>query len=212
MAVKGGGSEVRRGRPPKSEEERNRVRQEILQATVAVYVERGRAGLTVERIAAAAGMSKPTYYKYFPNSTAALSELFEVGNKRLRDRIEQAVAQQDDLFGKINAGIDAYLDWADEVGDILLVFRAEELGSPTAVADLRAESDSVYTSMMDVLATNSNVRLSPEMVAMLLAAFQSGARQYQADRSRRASIKEGMLRITAAAMWSGSGSIDAGTA
>ncbi|SUD48548.1 transcriptional regulator BetI [Nocardia otitidiscaviarum] len=188
-----------RGRPRKSDAERAEVRQRILESTASVYVEHGHAGLTVERIARAAGMSKPTFYKYFPSSTAAMSELVAECNRRLRERIEAAVSGRSELTDKIDAGIDAYLDWSDEIGDALLVFRAEEAGSPAVVAGLRTESNAVYSGMIEALAADSNLHPAPEVIAMLLAAMQAGARQYQADPSRRAAVKQGMLRFAAIA-------------
>lgn len=155
----------------------------------------------LERIAQAAGMSKPTFYKYFPSSSAAISELFADCNQRLRLRIEQVVADQPDLTGKINAGIDAYPDWSDEIGDALIVFLAEEASTPATVASLRTGAESVYSAMMEGFGAASGMRVAPEMTAMLLAALRAGARQYQADPRRRSAVKESMLRFTAAA-WS----------
>jgi AcrR family transcriptional regulator len=64
----------RRGRP-RSEAARTR----ILAAARALLEERGLAGLTVERIAAEAGVGKPTIYRHWPNAQAVAMDAFLEG-------------------------------------------------------------------------------------------------------------------------------------
>ena len=64
----------RRGRP-RSEAARTR----ILAAARSLLEERGLAGLTVERIAAEAGVGKPTIYRHWPNAQAVAMDAFLVG-------------------------------------------------------------------------------------------------------------------------------------
>jgi AcrR family transcriptional regulator len=66
----------RRGRP-RSEAARAR----ILAATRALLEERGLAGLTVERIAAEAGVGKPTIYRQWPNAQAVAMDAFLEGTE-----------------------------------------------------------------------------------------------------------------------------------
>ena len=66
----------RRGRP-RSEIARTR----ILAAARALLEERGLPGLTVERIAARAGVGKPTIYRHWPNAQSVAMDAFLEGNE-----------------------------------------------------------------------------------------------------------------------------------
>ena len=61
----------RRGRP-RSET----ARRKILAAARALLAERGLPGVTVERIAALAGVGKPTIYRHWPNAQAVAMDAF----------------------------------------------------------------------------------------------------------------------------------------
>ncbi|MEM9012269.1 MAG: TetR/AcrR family transcriptional regulator [Pseudomonadota bacterium] len=65
----------RPGRPPSK-----RARRAILAAAVALLDERGRAGVTMEAVAARAGVGKSTLYRHWPNAEAlAMAALMESG-------------------------------------------------------------------------------------------------------------------------------------
>ncbi len=57
---------------PLRERRRSATRQEIHHAAVALVLERGLAGVTVEEIAEAAGVSPRTFFNYFPTKRDAL--------------------------------------------------------------------------------------------------------------------------------------------
>jgi TetR/AcrR family transcriptional regulator, ethionamide resistance regulator len=79
-----GGSRRGRGGPPKGD----RRREAILNAIEVLLHERSIADLSVEDIAAAAGISRSGFYFYFPNKHAALAEALE----DVRDEIFAAAA------------------------------------------------------------------------------------------------------------------------
>ena len=69
----------------------------ILDASWALFLERGVEGVSVEAIAARAGVSKVTFYKHFPDKIA----LFEAGVLRETERIE-AMQRVDHPSGKLD--------------------------------------------------------------------------------------------------------------
>ena len=64
----------------------------IVEASWALFLQRGVEGVSVEAIAARAGVSKVTLYKHFPDKAA----LFEAGVRREVERIEAAQAVEAD--------------------------------------------------------------------------------------------------------------------
>ncbi|MFI6996468.1 TetR/AcrR family transcriptional regulator [Nocardia sp. NPDC050175] len=163
------------------------MRRKLLDATASVYATHGQSGLTAERIAHTADVSKPTFYKYFPNSTAALDELVADGNQQLRARIERAVGKHDDLPDKVAAAIDAYLDWGIAAGDSLLVYHGAGLHSPT--------NATVAGVMVSLIPAPPGAIPAPELISMALAAFQAGCVECRLHPGRRQEIKAAMLRI-----------------
>src|ERR1043165_7260241 len=108
----------RRGRPRKTSDQQDLLRRRVLTATAATYAEFGFRGTTVARIAPRAGLSKPTFSTCLPSAGAAVEAVAVDAAARLAQHLRQAAG--------LAAGIDAYLDWADQVGDGLRVFHAEQ--------------------------------------------------------------------------------------
>ncbi|SDP39940.1 TetR family transcriptional regulator [Lentzea jiangxiensis] len=65
----------RRGRPPVSEEQRQRQRLDISRHAVALFAERGVAATSGEQIAQAAGVSERTFWRYFPHKESCVEPL-----------------------------------------------------------------------------------------------------------------------------------------
>lgn len=59
---------ARRGRPPQTAQQADQVRARIVLATADVFAEHGSRGLSVARIIDAAGLARPTFYRYFANA------------------------------------------------------------------------------------------------------------------------------------------------
>ncbi|MFD4675710.1 TetR family transcriptional regulator [Lentzea sp. NPDC058450] len=65
----------RRGRPPVSDEQRQRQRLDISRHAVRLFAERGVAATSGEQIAQAAGVSERTFWRYFPQKEACVEPL-----------------------------------------------------------------------------------------------------------------------------------------
>ncbi|HUQ55762.1 TetR family transcriptional regulator [Lentzea sp.] len=65
----------RRGRPPVSDEQRERQRLDISRHAVRLFAEQGVAGTSGEQIAQAAGVSERTFWRYFPHKESCVEPL-----------------------------------------------------------------------------------------------------------------------------------------
>jgi len=89
-------------------------RQEILDAALSLFAERGFDATTVQGIAAAAGVAAGTVYLYFPSKEHVLLALHHQYHAAMQTRLEEATAAA--LSGSINPrgiygiGIDAMVD------------------------------------------------------------------------------------------------------
>lgn len=121
-----------RGRPRKTQEETDLIRQRLKQATAVVYGEHGHHGLSVELILQAADLSRPTFYRYFRNAREALDVVLLDVNERLIQQVTQAIEQPGSPMDKVDAGLLAWRQWGDETGPALRAIFAElyDLQSP----------------------------------------------------------------------------------
>jgi AcrR family transcriptional regulator len=104
----------RPGRPPQTEQETHLAREHILTATSTVFGERGYHGANVSRVIAAAGISRPTFYRHFRNIDDALQIVLSRIGRAIATRISQAVASVSGDLPRLIAGIDAYLSWGEQ--------------------------------------------------------------------------------------------------
>lgn len=77
-----------------------RKRQAILEAATALFYERGYVGTSMDDIAAGAGVSKPTVYRFFTDKKALLSDIVLATVSGPTDRFRSAIEQvggSDDL-------------------------------------------------------------------------------------------------------------------
>lgn len=115
----------RRGRPPQTRAQAEQVRARIVDATAEVFARAGSRGLSVAQIIDQAGLSRPTFYRYFANATEPLHVLLEVSNAELVGGIAAALEATGEGVELGIRLIDAYLDWARGHGVMLRPLFAE---------------------------------------------------------------------------------------
>lgn len=118
-------SRTRRGRPPQTPAQADEVRSRIVDATAAVFTEVGSRGLSVARVIEQAGISRPTFYRYFANATAPLDVILTLSNDGLVGGIRTALEGSDEPVALGIGIIDAYLGWAHGHGAMLRPVFAE---------------------------------------------------------------------------------------
>ncbi|MBE1461193.1 TetR/AcrR family transcriptional regulator [Kibdelosporangium phytohabitans] len=193
-------SSPRRGRPPKTSDQHERLRRRVLRATAATYAEFGFRGSTVARIAGRAEVSKPTFYTCFPSAEAALEAVVTDASARLVEHLRPIAAAATDVQAGLAAGITAYLDWADQVGDGLRVFHAEQHDPASPAGRLRAQATGWLRDLLRRAVTGSGRPApSPQALDLLLGGLQLGCYQYQQDPGRdRDASHAAMLRLATA--------------
>ncbi|MBB6099359.1 AcrR family transcriptional regulator [Deinobacterium chartae] len=72
-------------------------RQQILEASARLFVERGFEAVTVGDIAITLGISRPTVYSYFPSTESILDALLDARLHTLLNRLEPLLASQPKL-------------------------------------------------------------------------------------------------------------------
>lgn len=112
----------------------DKVRARLLAATRTVFARVGYHGLSVELVIAEAGVSRPTFYKYFPGLDEVADRLVAQVNQDLVARLLQALAAAAAPVAAIEAAIAAWRQWGDDLGDFLRPFYAElhDPGSPVS--------------------------------------------------------------------------------
>jgi AcrR family transcriptional regulator len=92
-------------------------REKILNAASQLLAEKGPAALRPDRIAAAAGVSRPVVYDHFSGRDSLAAALVERYSKKLFARVEEAFsAHADDFEAAVRAALSAYLDCVQEEG------------------------------------------------------------------------------------------------
>ncbi|MFT3797306.1 TetR/AcrR family transcriptional regulator [Microbacterium sp.] len=99
---------------PGSARRRGAVRSEtarmaVLHATAAQLAERGWDGLTIEGIAAAAGVGKPTIYRWWPSKSALVADAMLEGLVRPLELLEPVPVDTGDLHADLAAWLEAVL-------------------------------------------------------------------------------------------------------
>jgi TetR/AcrR family transcriptional regulator, transcriptional repressor for nem operon len=87
-----------------------RTYEQLLDAGVEVAEREGLAGLSVNRVVAAAGVAKGTFYVHFPDRESFVDALHARFHERVREAVERATAGTDPGAERLLRGIEAYLD------------------------------------------------------------------------------------------------------
>jgi AcrR family transcriptional regulator len=120
------------GERPRPGRRRDPSRDEaIFAATLAVFAEAGYAGVSIEGVAARAGVGKATIYRRYPSKAQLVVEAVRIG-ACLGDHLPDTGDVRADLAGMLRAMIDRL---RSPDGPVLLAFAAERLRHPELAAE-----------------------------------------------------------------------------
>ena len=99
-------------RPPATPEQRREQRQKIRQAAVDLYAEEGPSGISARAVAAKAGVSQGTIYRYYASLGELMRSLWVEPLREANQRLEKTAGEIDDPVERIRALLLGYLEFA----------------------------------------------------------------------------------------------------
>jgi AcrR family transcriptional regulator len=101
----------------------------ILDAALAVFTRRGFKEASVDEIAAEAQTSKGGVYFHFPGKQMLFGALLELSSRRLLERVEAAIARENDPVARADAALKTVLGAFAEHRSLAQLFMIEALGA-----------------------------------------------------------------------------------
>ena len=110
---------------PVTATERSRLkadrRQAILTAAATLFAQRGYAGVTIEDLGAAVGVSGPAVYRHFPGKAAVLAAILQGASRTLLDGAERVLGEASDPAMALRDLIAFHVDFALGDADVIVV-------------------------------------------------------------------------------------------
>lgn len=113
------------GNQTKAQERQRR----IMDAALSVFTRRGYREASVDEIAHEADTSKGGVYFHFPGKQMLFGSLLDLSAKRLMDRVEEAIALEDEPVAKADAALRTVLNTFAEHRTLARLFMIEALGA-----------------------------------------------------------------------------------
>lgn len=144
----------------------------ILAAAATLFAERGYAGVTIEDLGTAVGVSGPAVYRHFPGKAAVLAAILEGASRALLDGAERVLHEASEPEVSLRALIAHHVDFALGDADVILVQdrELEQLDSG-ARHDVRLLQRRYVELWVDVLARLRPDRAETELRVRAHAAF-----------------------------------------
>jgi AcrR family transcriptional regulator len=93
----------------------------ILRAAATLFAERGYAGVTIEDLGAAVGVSGPAVYRHFPGKAAVLAAILQGASQTLLDGAERVLGEAHDAASALHSLIRFHVDFALGEADVIVV-------------------------------------------------------------------------------------------
>ncbi len=176
----------------------------ILRAAGLVFAEHGVRTASVAHILAAAGVSRRTFYRFYPSKEHVMHALYVAGTEVLLDGCRAAVREETDPVRRVARCIDVHLRNARDLGRLVWVLGGEAQHHESSLHARRMEVFAAVADMFretipdaDPLLYRALVLALDGVVRLMLEEAQEGRRVTPAacDRARRV-----MLRLATATM------------
>jgi AcrR family transcriptional regulator len=197
-----------RGRPPASAAQRAENEEWVLAAAERVYARRSYHEITVEEILKEAGISRPTFYRWFTGKDQVLEKIVRRANDDLLRRMSEAVAHAQGLAGRIAAGVDAYIRWGLETGPVVIaMYREAHLPGSPVHKDRGRVGEGTLRLYLEQLRKFGRPAVHPLLIQSLISAIlHAGSWLFSRPAPTRADIeiaRSVMLRIAQATLAEG---------
>jgi AcrR family transcriptional regulator len=181
---------------------RDQRRSHFLDTAAAMITELGAESVTMEGVAARAGVSKALGYRYFTNRDDLLLEVFDREVVVLDERIALAVASATTLEDRLRRIIDVWLDLIVERGALLgSLQRSKLIEGPVEQRRLerQADIDEFFAQLFlaEYEMTHDDALLA---AGVLLSGAEGALRLWIAHRWTRRYLSEHLLRLSIGAV------------
>jgi AcrR family transcriptional regulator len=146
-AAEGGGADARRDRWSAHRAQR---RSEFVAAALRVLDQQG-PELTMDAVAAQAGVTKPVLYRYFSDKTALVAALGEYGTDVLLARLLPAIAADLPALNRVCGAVGAYFEVIDELPNLYWLIARHTAGEVPAEDDPFQRNKEVIASALTAL-------------------------------------------------------------
>jgi AcrR family transcriptional regulator len=164
-------------------------REQLLQVARKVFAKRGYHTVTMDEVAAEAGITKPILYDHFPSKRDLYRGLLEADLATLQKKIEKALESSPGNRERIRASFQAYFDFMDEEGEGFRLLMKEAVGAEEEFRELVGRfREDVLSAVTEVMIRESQRRLSrkeAEDVALGLIGMAETVAQHEPGRSKR---------------------------
>jgi AcrR family transcriptional regulator len=200
-SLESGAEPAKRLRPART----NATRQKLFEASMELIGERGAAGVTVDEIAAAAGVSKGTVYYNFGSKSDLIAQLLRHGVDILLARLLSAKNASDDPLAAMGEMIGQAMDFMAEYPSFARLWVSENWRTPSewqdTFAELRETLLAVIRAAIDAVAevypVDPGVSRGSLETAIFGACFVVGLdrQTYNPERTREQSVAAIMASV-----------------
>lgn len=146
----------------------------LMEAAATIVSEQGVEALTMEGVAAEAGVNKALVYRFFANRDAVLLALWKREAKAFDVRIRAAIGDCDSLEEKLQALLDTWLDEVEAGGGALARLDAPGVG-PAELDELRNERrEAAVTFLAELFRQEYDVPLREAVTAASVLGLGAG--------------------------------------
>jgi AcrR family transcriptional regulator len=161
-------------------------REHLLEAAARVILDQGFEALTMESLAANAGVSKGLGYAYFQNAEELALELFDREVAQMYGEVADAINSAVDIADRVRRGVSKYLDVVGERGALLTLLQTKLSGRKRR-RSVRERLRPMFKLWRDLVASQFQVSPSDAeaITGMMLSASDAMARAWRAKRISR---------------------------
>ncbi len=135
-------------RTPRKRVGRAEREQQILEAALAVFSERGIAAATMDAVAERVGVTKPVLYTHFGSKEGLLLACITRLRGELLAVISRAAAESDDTEDMLRRGVRAFFDYMEQRTTAFTMLDSEAAVPPEALEQIRAEQTDFLAGLL----------------------------------------------------------------
>ncbi len=159
----------------------------ILEGAMRAFGERGYADTRVEDVLQAAGISRPTFYKFFANRDEVFDAIAESQAFSVIQAMKGAIAMAGDPLERLDKALDAYLRWRGAIGPIGTVLIAEAMRPGSHASQQR---QAILDAVTSWFAAEAREVLGEDADALLYVGVVAALERVSSDLDRQARVGE----------------------